>query len=116
MVERRLALGSGNFNQLRAVRKTPVCTKCSPCLDFERTIMCLGIPMQICDIDGFTARCQAKGVERDVSLFLLQGMDVQVGDYVMVHVGYAIQKVASEAARSAWELHDEMVSGGAGDA
>ena len=28
--------------------------------------MCLGIPMEIREIDGFTARCEAKGVERDV--------------------------------------------------
>ncbi|MDY6991663.1 MAG: HypC/HybG/HupF family hydrogenase formation chaperone, partial [Pseudomonadota bacterium] len=34
--------------------------------------MCLGIPMQIIEINGFDARCTAKGVERDVSLFMLQ--------------------------------------------
>jgi HupF/HypC family. len=34
--------------------------------------MCLAIPMQIESIDGFTARCQAKGVWRDVSLFMMQ--------------------------------------------
>ena len=34
--------------------------------------MCLGIPMQVVAIDGYLARCSAKGVERDVSLFLLQ--------------------------------------------
>jgi hydrogenase expression/formation protein HypC len=72
--------------------------------------MCLGIPMQIREIQGFNARCEAKGVERDVSLFLLHDELPAVGDFVMVHVGYAIQKIAAETARSAWELYDEMLA------
>lgn len=71
--------------------------------------MCLAIPMQIVDIDGFNARCEAKGVERDVSLFMMQGEGLAAGDFVMVHVGYAIQKVTPQEARSAWELYDEML-------
>ena len=72
--------------------------------------MCLGIPMQIREIHGFSARCEAKGVERDVSLFLLQDELPAIGDFVMVHVGYAIQIIAAETARSAWELYDEMLA------
>lgn len=72
--------------------------------------MCLGIPMQIKEINGFTARCQAKGVERDVSLFMLQGEPLAVGEHVVVHVGYAIQKMSEAEARSAWELYDEMLA------
>lgn len=72
--------------------------------------------MQIVEIDGFNARCQAKGVERDVSLFLMQGEDMQLGDFVMVHVGYAIQKMSREEARSAWELYDEMLAAESGRA
>jgi hydrogenase expression/formation protein HypC len=71
--------------------------------------MCLAIPMQVVAIDGFTARCAAKGVERDVSLFLMQDEPVAVGDYVMIHVGYAIQKVTEADARSSWELFDEIL-------
>ncbi|MGZ4960678.1 MAG: HypC/HybG/HupF family hydrogenase formation chaperone [Methylomonas sp.] len=70
--------------------------------------MCLAIPMQISHIDGFNARCTAKGVQREASLFLLQEDDVQVGDYVLIHVGYAIQKISEYEARTAWELFDEM--------
>ena len=66
--------------------------------------------MQIVDIDGFMARCQAKGVERDVSLFMLQGETLTVNDYVMEHVGYAIQKVDEQQARSSWELFDEILA------
>ena len=72
--------------------------------------MCLAIPMQVVEIDGFNARCEAKGVERDVSLFMLQDEPPAVGDFVMVHVGYAIQKVTPQEARSTWELFDEMLA------
>ena len=78
--------------------------------------MCLGIPMQIIDIDGFNAVCEAKGVRREASLYLLQGEEVVLGDFVMVHVGYAIQKMSESDARSAWELHDEILASGAGSA
>ena len=71
--------------------------------------MCLGIPMQILEINGFNARCGAKGVERDVSLFMLQDDEVKVGDYVMIHVGYAIQKMSEADARSSWELLDQII-------
>jgi hydrogenase expression/formation protein HypC len=72
--------------------------------------MCLGIPMQIMEVNGYIARCEAKGVERDVNLFLMQNNPVAVGDFVLVHVGYAIQTITEEHARSAWELYDEMLA------
>jgi hydrogenase expression/formation protein HypC len=65
--------------------------------------------MQVVEIEGFNARCEAKGVYREVSLFMLQGEDVQVGDHVMVHVGYAIQTMTPQEARSSWELFDELL-------
>lgn len=70
--------------------------------------MCLGIPMRIEWISGHTARCHAKGIERDVNLFLLGGQPLDAGDYVMVHVGYAIQKIAADEALTAWDLYDRM--------
>lgn len=71
--------------------------------------MCLGIPMQIKSVDGFIARCEAKGVERDVSLFMLPEGEALPGDHVVVHVGYAIQMISEQEARSAWELYDQML-------
>ena len=76
--------------------------------------MCLGIPMQIKTIDGFNARCEAKGIERDVSLFMLQHEPLEAGDFVVVHVGYAIQKVTAEEAETAWQIYDEMLTPEAG--
>ena len=72
--------------------------------------MCLGVPMRVVERDGFMARCEAKGIERIVSLFLLQHEEVRAGDHVMVHVGYAIQKMSEDDALSAWELYDEMLA------
>ena len=73
--------------------------------------MCLGIPMQLMTIDGVNGRGHAAGIERDINLFLLQHESLQCGDFVMVHVGYAIQKIEPQLARSAWELHDQMTRG-----
>jgi hydrogenase expression/formation protein HypC len=68
--------------------------------------------MKVVRIDGYNAHCEAKGVGRDVSLFMMQNEDVSVGDFVMVHVGYAIQKVTPQDARSAWELFDQVLGTG----
>ena len=72
--------------------------------------MCLGIPMQIKSIDGFTALCEAKGVTRDVNLFMMQEDGLMIDDFVVVHVGYAIQKISPQEAQSAWEIYDEMLA------
>jgi hydrogenase expression/formation protein HypC len=71
--------------------------------------MCLAVPMKIRTVDGFNAVCEAKGIEREISLFMLQGESIEPGDHVLVHVGYAIQKVTEEEARSAWDLFDEIL-------
>ena len=71
--------------------------------------MCLAIPMQVTRIDGLNARCAIRGVERDVSLFLLQGEDIKVGDFVLIHVGYAIQTLSAEEAAASWELFDQIL-------
>ncbi len=71
--------------------------------------MCLGIPMEINRIEGFTAHCKARGAVRDVSLFMLQHEKVAVGDFIVVHLGYAIEKVSRHEAQIAWQLYDEMI-------
>jgi len=65
--------------------------------------------MRIKSVEGFAAVCEAKGIEREVSLFMLQGEEVTPGDHVLVHVGYAIQKVSEEEARATWDLFDEII-------
>jgi hydrogenase expression/formation protein HypC len=70
--------------------------------------MCLAVPMRVISVNGFVARCEARGVQRDVDLFLLQHETVNLGDELMVHVGCAIEKMSPERAAQAWALYDEM--------
>ncbi len=72
--------------------------------------MCLAVPMEIKSIDGFSCVCEARGVEREVSLFMLQGEPLETGDHILVHVGYAIQKVSAEEAAESWALFDEILA------
>ncbi len=72
--------------------------------------MCLAVPMQITRIDGDNAHCIAKGIERDVSLLLLQDDEIMLGDYLLIHVGYALQKISAAEALSTWELLDKMLN------
>jgi len=71
--------------------------------------MCLAVPMKIRSVDGYQAVCEARGIEREISLFMMQGEAIAPGDHVLVHVGYAIQKVSEEEARLTWDLFDEIL-------
>ena len=72
--------------------------------------MCLGIPMKIISIEGTTARCHRQGIERDVDVFLIADHNPLPGEYVLVHVGYAIQKIEEKEAETRWQLFDQMLS------
>jgi hydrogenase expression/formation protein HypC len=72
--------------------------------------MCLAVPMKITTIDGFLCSCEARGIEREVSLFMMQDDDLKIGDNILVHVGYAIQKVSAQEAAESWALFDEMLA------
>jgi hydrogenase expression/formation protein HypC len=68
--------------------------------------------MRVIKRDGDVAQCEAQGTGRKISLFLLQHEDVAEGDYVMVHVSYAIQKISQTDAQAAWDLFDAMFAAG----
>ena len=72
--------------------------------------MCLGIPMQIRSIDGLLARCEAKGVEREANLLMLEHENLAIGDYVVLHLGYAMNKITPEEAAAAWDIYDQMLA------
>ena len=59
--------------------------------------MCLAIPLKIRYIDGKTAVGEAAGLTQKVRVDFLP--DLQIGDYVMVHAGFAIQKMTEEQAK-----------------
>ena len=58
--------------------------------------MCLAVPSRIIEINDKVAKVDVDGVGRETSLMLLD--DVEIGDYVIVHAGFAISKVDEEAA------------------
>ena len=66
--------------------------------------------MKITAIEGYQCTCEAKGIEREVSLFMLQHEELQPGDHILVHVGYAIQKVSEQDAADSWALFDEVLA------
>ncbi len=59
--------------------------------------MCLGVPMQVKTIAHDMAVCEIDGVRREASLMMVD--DIQVGDYVLIHAGFAIEKIDEEEAR-----------------
>lgn len=59
--------------------------------------MCVGIPMLVVSIDGMDAVTDIDGVRRHASLMLLD-QEVRVGDYVIVHAGFAISRLDEEDA------------------
>jgi hydrogenase expression/formation protein HypC len=69
--------------------------------------MCLAIPSKIVSIDDIMATVDVQGARRDISLMLMPE-EVSTGDYVLVHAGFAIQKVSREVAEEAHRLLREM--------
>ncbi|MFU8768128.1 MAG: HypC/HybG/HupF family hydrogenase formation chaperone [Desulfotignum sp.] len=59
--------------------------------------MCLAVPSKIIEIQGSLAKVAVDGVVRETSLLLLD--DVKIGDYVIVHAGFAISRLDEDAAR-----------------
>jgi hydrogenase expression/formation protein HypC len=68
--------------------------------------MCLGIPVKIIQKKGEEGIAEFKGVKRKVSLKLLD--EVKVGDYVILHAGFAIQRLDKEDALETLKLFDEL--------
>ena len=64
--------------------------------------MCLAIPSKITQIENEMATIDVDGVQREASLLLLA--DAQVGDYVIVHAGFAIQKIDEASAQETLAL------------
>ena len=66
--------------------------------------MCLAIPLKLIDISGNTANGEALGMTREIRVDFIP--EPKVGDYVMVHAGFAIERLGEEQALedlTAWE-------------
>ena len=68
--------------------------------------MCLAVPARIIDRQDLMATVELSGVTREVSLMLLP--EAQVGEFVLIHAGFAIQTVDEEEARQTMELLKEL--------
>ena len=71
--------------------------------------MCVGVPMQIVEINYPSGIAEAKGVKREIGLQLLPEDQVKIGDHVIVHVGFAIEKVDKKQADEIWETLEEIL-------
>lgn len=68
--------------------------------------MCLGIPMKVVEVHGDKGIVEIGGVNREASFQLLE--NVKVGEYVLVHAGYAINKIDEEEAQETLDLLREI--------
>jgi hydrogenase expression/formation protein HypC len=71
--------------------------------------MCLGIPGKVVDIKDGMAKVDVGGTRKDASLMLLE--EASLGDYVIVHAGFAIEKVDEEEAEKTLKIVDELIEG-----
>lgn len=70
--------------------------------------MCLAIPSKVIKIENNMATIDVDGVQRSASMMLLE--DAVVGDYVIVHAGFAIQKLDEAAAEESLKLLREAAA------
>ena len=72
--------------------------------------MCLAVPMKVVEIEEGSAICEIDGVRREGSLMMLD--DVAVGDYVLLHAGFAIEKIDPEEAQKTLDVLREALNAG----
>ena len=68
--------------------------------------MCLAVPMQVLSVDGSMGKVRSQGIEMEVSLDLTP--EAIPGDYVIVHAGFAIQKLSSEEAKETLLIFERL--------
>jgi hydrogenase expression/formation protein HypC len=69
--------------------------------------MCLAIPAKVVEINGQDAVVEFHNVRRDVRLDLID--DCQIGDYVLIHAGFVINKLDEQSAQESLRLWDELI-------
>ena len=71
--------------------------------------MCLAVPSKIIALDNLSATIDVFGARKKVSLMLMPG-EPKVGDYVLVHAGFAISKVDKEVVESGQSMHETALA------
>lgn len=70
--------------------------------------MCVAVPSRVISKEDLTATIEVYGAQRQVNLMLLTE-EVEVGDYVLVHAGFAITRVDHAAGQESLKLFDEVL-------
>jgi len=70
--------------------------------------MCLSIPARVEKINGDMAVCSVGDSSYEASLQMLELEEIKVGDYVLIHTGFAIQKLDEEEARDSLKTFEEF--------
>lgn len=73
--------------------------------------MCLSIPSKVKSIDEKSNTCvvDTMGVQRTASLDLLQDEDIKIGDYVLLHIGFVMNKIDEIDALESLKLYDQII-------
>ena len=71
--------------------------------------MCLAVPSRVISIDNETALIDVYGARKEVSIKLLSETP-NIGDYVLVHAGFAIQKISIESVHSGMFMHESSLA------
>lgn len=69
--------------------------------------MCLAIPSKVINIEDTIATIDVHGARRDISLLLMPD-EVRIGDYLLVHAGFAIQRIDQDIAEESLRLLKEV--------
>lgn len=70
--------------------------------------MCLAVPSKIIEIEGSMATVDVMGLRKQISIVLLPE-EPKIGDYVLVHAGFAINKMEPEEAKEALKLYEKIL-------
>jgi hydrogenase expression/formation protein HypC len=73
--------------------------------------MCLSIPSKVVEIseDKTTCKVDTFGVIREASLIMMEEDDVKIGDYVLIHIGFVMNKIDEESALASIETYKEIL-------
>jgi len=74
--------------------------------------VCLSIPSKVVKIDkkSNTATVDTMGVHRDASLNLMEEDDIKIGDYVLLHIGFIMNKIDEQEALASIEAYKEVIA------
>jgi hydrogenase expression/formation protein HypC len=74
--------------------------------------MCLSIPSKVVEIneDNTVCKVDTMGVTREASLLMMGEDGVNIGDYVLIHIGFVMEKIDEQAAMDALETYKEILA------